>query len=81
MKSVKVLEKNVPNEQVRILRYGLRNAIFRPRIEEGNLVDTEGLVLYQPFEVFRKVNNAQPSPVDTDLLGSPESAPHKQMAR
>ena len=81
VKSVKVLEKNVPNEQVRILRYGLRNAIFRPRIEEGNLVNTEGLVLYQPFEVFRKVNNSQPSPVDNGLLGSPESAPHKQMAR
>ena len=56
---VRVVEKNVPNEQVRVLRQRIRSAKFRPRIQEGELMATEGLTLYQPFRVIRFSSSAQ----------------------
>jgi tetratricopeptide (TPR) repeat protein len=50
---VKVIERNVPNEQVRLLRQKLRGTRFRPRIYEGEILPTEGLTLLQPFQVAR----------------------------
>ncbi len=80
VKSVRVIDKNVPNEQVRILRYQVRNALYRPRIEDGELVATEGLTFYQPFSVSSS-NIANAPSTSNDILTAPESAPHKQMAR
>ena len=75
---VKVLEKNVPNDQVRMLRYRLRNAKFRPRIEGGEIVATEDLKFYQPYEVLKRAKNSGREQVDEELV-APESAPRKQM--
>ncbi|SVE15652.1 uncharacterized protein METZ01_LOCUS468506, partial [marine metagenome] len=75
---VKVLEKNVPNEQVRMLRYGIRNAKFRPRIDDGEILATEGLTFYQPYEVFKGDSNSRPNQMD-EVLVAPASAPKKQM--
>ena len=75
---VKVLEKNVPNEQVRMLRYGIRNAKLRPKIDDGAIVATEGLTFYQPYEVFKGISDSRLNEVDETLV-APASAPHKQM--
>ena len=75
---VEVLEKNVPNDQVRLLRYRLRNAKFRPRIEEGEIVATETLTFYQPYEVLKRTNDSTLNQIDEELV-APESAPKKQM--
>jgi len=76
---VNVLEKNVPNEQVRMLRYRLRNAKFRPRIADGETVTTEDLIFHQSYEVLKRTNKSSATQVDDDALVAPESAPHKQM--
>ena len=51
---VTVVDKNVPNEQVRILRMRMRSARFRPRIVDAEIVPTEGLLIYQPFQVINQ---------------------------
>lgn len=51
---VKVLEKNVPNEQVRLLRHNLKSARYRPRILDAEIQDTEGLSLYQSYEIYNR---------------------------
>lgn len=50
---VKVLDGNVPNEEKNMLRRHLRSAKFRPRIVDGEVVETEGLMLHQTFEVVK----------------------------
>jgi len=48
---VKLLAKNVPNEQVRRLRSHLSVARFRPRIVNGEIVETANLIIHQTFRV------------------------------
>ena len=48
---VKLLGKNVPNDQVRRLRSQLAASRFRPRIVEGELVETKNLIIHQRFRV------------------------------
>lgn len=49
--NIHLLEKNVPNAQVRNLRSRLANTRFRPRIIDGELVATDSLMIHQIFEV------------------------------
>ena len=51
---IKVTGKNVPNEQVRLLRQRIKHTKFRPRIDDGELVDTPGLTYYQPYQVYKR---------------------------
>lgn len=46
---IEVIGRNVPNEQVRLLRQTLRASRYRPRISDGEIVSTEALVLRQKF--------------------------------
>ncbi|MDG2070653.1 MAG: tetratricopeptide repeat protein [Pseudomonadales bacterium] len=48
---VKLLAKNVPNEQVKRLRSNLSQARFRPRIVDGEIVETANLIIHQTFRV------------------------------
>ena len=48
---VKLLGKNVPNDQVRRLRSQLAASRFRPRIVQGELVETKNLIIHQRFRV------------------------------
>jgi uncharacterized membrane protein len=57
-RGVKILDKNIPNEEVRLLRQTLRAARYRPRISNGELVETEALLLRQAFVAL----NNTPSP-------------------
>ncbi|MCZ6502272.1 MAG: hypothetical protein O6945_07145 [Gammaproteobacteria bacterium] len=49
--NIHLLEKNVPNAQVRYMRARLADTRFRPRILDGELVATENLMIHQTFEV------------------------------
>ncbi len=49
---VRVVDGNVPNDEKNMLRRHMRNARFRPRIVDGEIVATEGLMLHQTFEVI-----------------------------
>lgn len=49
--NIRLLEKNVPNAQVRDMRSKLADTRFRPRIFEGELVATDNLMIHQTFEV------------------------------
>ena len=49
---IRVLEKNVPNEQVRLLRYRMKTSKYRPRIHDGEIVKTEGLNFIQQYSVL-----------------------------
>jgi len=52
--NIQLMDKNVPNAQVRYMRAHLANARFRPRILNGELVATENLMIHQTFEVIQK---------------------------
>ena len=56
--NIEVIEKNVPNEQVRLLRATLRVSRYRPRILNGELVSTDALKIHQLFMVI----NEKPEP-------------------
>lgn len=56
VQSVRVIDKNVPNDKVRDMRDDIRRTRFRPRIKDGEIVATHGLVLYQPFQVDKRFN-------------------------
>ncbi len=49
--NVKLLGKNVPNDQVRRLRSQLAITRFRPRIVDGKIVETQNLIIHQRFVV------------------------------
>ena len=66
--NIKVLEKNVPNSEVRFLRAKLGNSRFRPRIVEGELLATKNLMIHQIFEVID----------DDDLKDASSSSPDPQ---
>lgn len=51
---IRLIEKNVPNEHARVLRHKLKTSRYRPRISEGEILETNGLALRQPFKVFRR---------------------------
>jgi len=53
VEQIRVLGKNVPNEQVRLLRQRVKGIRYRPRIENGELVQTEDFELRQQFGVLR----------------------------
>jgi hypothetical protein len=61
---VSVLDSNVPNEQVRLLRMRVRGSRFRPRIIDAQVVPTEGLLVHQPFALIRR-QIASPDDADT----------------
>lgn len=80
---IDVLEKNVPNEQVRLLRYRIRSTKFRPRIENGQVVETKGLMFSQPYRVLKNTAGADlyvttndteevAEPVNEELSEEPE---------
>lgn len=48
---VKLLAKNVPNEQLKRFRSNLSQARFRPRIVDGEIVETANLIIHQTFRV------------------------------
>jgi tetratricopeptide (TPR) repeat protein len=49
---IHLVDKNVPNEQVRYIRAQLADTRFRPRIFDGELVSTENLMIHQTFQVI-----------------------------
>ncbi|MFT7218902.1 MAG: tetratricopeptide (TPR) repeat protein [Candidatus Azotimanducaceae bacterium] len=49
VRNIEILSKNVPNEPLRSLRRETLRTLYRPRIEEGEIVATEGLVLHQQY--------------------------------
>ena len=70
---VQVLEKNVPNEQVRLVRQRIRAARYRPRIVDAEIVDTQGLMLHQPFKVLNQKPTSSASDTDPDADKEPDS--------
>ena len=52
VKNIQLLDKNVPNAQVRNLRSRLSATRFRPRIIDGELVATESLMVHQTYQVI-----------------------------
>ena len=50
--NIHLLDKNVPNAQVRYMRTRLAETRFRPRILNGELVATDNLMIHQTFEVI-----------------------------
>ena len=53
VRKIEVIDKNVPNKGVRLLRQILRASRYRPRIDNGELVSTEALQIRQLFAVLR----------------------------
>lgn len=51
---VNVIDGNVPNQERRSVRHLLTQTRFRPRIVDGELTQTSGLMLHQPFIVEEK---------------------------
>ncbi len=51
VKNIEVLEANVPYFEVRYLRALLAIARYRPRIQDGDLVETQDLVMHQRFSI------------------------------
>lgn len=51
---VNVIDGNVPNKEKRSVRHLLNQTRFRPRIVAGELTQTSGLMLHQPFIVEQK---------------------------
>ncbi len=49
--NLELLDKNVPNAQVRNLRSRLSATRFRPRIIDGELVATDNLMIHQTYRV------------------------------
>ncbi len=49
---IRLIDKNVPNDHARVLRHKLKTSRYRPRISEGEILETEDLSLRQPFQVF-----------------------------
>ncbi len=54
VEGIRVLDKNVPNEQVRLLRMRVKGTRYRPRIEDGELVTTENFEVRQLYQVIRQ---------------------------
>jgi hypothetical protein len=52
VRGIEVIDKNVPNKGVRLLRQTLRASRYRPRIHNGELVSTEALQFRQLFAVL-----------------------------
>ncbi len=52
---IRLIDKNVPNAQVRYMRAQLSDTRFRPRILDGELIATENLMIHQTFEVIDNV--------------------------
>ncbi|MCZ6503946.1 MAG: hypothetical protein O6945_15720, partial [Gammaproteobacteria bacterium] len=50
--NIKLIDKNVPNTEVRYMRTALSNSRFRPRIVDGELLSTENLMIHQTYEVI-----------------------------
>lgn len=73
VKEVRVLDKNVPNENVRALRERVSNARYRPRIEDGEVMVTEGMFLRQPFAVTNQAvyADAVSTESEADVLNAP----------
>jgi len=58
---VKIIDGNVPNDYLKRLRLRLSESRFRPRMNSGSPVQTEGLVMRQPFRVLAR---AKPSELE-----------------
>jgi hypothetical protein len=73
---IQILEKNVPNEQLRMLRQKVRGSRFRPRILDGEILATAGLMLHQSYYVSRpSMSQRKPS---EDKPRADESEPSEQ---
>lgn len=76
VRNIKVIDRNVPNSRVRDLRLILRSTYFRPRIVDGELVATEGLVLHQRF--IAPKNQETEDVQEADDGSSEEKVPDQQ---
>lgn len=54
IENIRILDSNVPNDQVRQLRSRLKGVRYRPRIENGELVSTRDHKFRQRFEVLAR---------------------------
>ena len=62
---VRVVEKNVPNEQVRMLRQRVRGARYRPSIEEGQVITSQDLRYRQTYQVIIQPGYEEPDSGDS----------------
>ncbi|MBO6555203.1 MAG: hypothetical protein JJ934_19285 [Pseudomonadales bacterium] len=53
VEGIRVVDRNVPNEQVRMLRTRVKDLRYRPRIEAGEVVQTEAVEFRQLFQLLR----------------------------
>ncbi len=52
VEEIRVVDRNVPNEQVRTLRMRVKGVRYRPRIEAGELVQTDDVEFRQLYQVI-----------------------------
>jgi tetratricopeptide (TPR) repeat protein len=50
--NVEIVDANVPNEEKSRVRAEIRSARFRPRIADGEIVETPGLIFHQTFKLL-----------------------------
>ncbi len=65
---IRMIDKNVPNSQVRFMRSQLAATRFRPRIMDGELVPTKDLMIHQTYQVVGEANNVN-TDIDLDQIG------------
>ena len=75
--NIEIIEKNVPNEQVRLLRANLRDSRYRPRILNGELVSTEALKFHQLFMVLNEKPGAEEKRQEEAGAPSTDATPEK----
>ena len=85
VQQIEVIDKNVPNKGVRLVRQILRASRYRPRIDNGEPVSTEALELRQSFAVLysdpapdEEQEEAAPSPIQEVL--APDALPAEEDA-
>ena len=70
VQGIEIIDKNVPNKGVRLLRQIFRASRYRPRIQDGELVSTEAVQSRQLFAVLYKKplpDNPQEAPADPPI--------------
>ena len=62
VRHIRVLDKNVPNGQVRGLRTRLGMSRFRPRIIDGEITGTDGMILNQAYALSKEARTPAQAP-------------------
>ncbi len=65
---IRMIDKNVPNSQVRFMRSQLAATRFRPRIMNGELVPTENLMIHQTYQVAGETSSVNTN-IDLNQIG------------